>query len=73
VVSIIREGILLGQVNACGLAADDEEPDAFLGAMQVGISEEEVDELARSTPPGSEEELRRLGTRLFAELNPTQD
>jgi ligand-binding sensor protein len=70
VVPIVRDGELVGQVFACGLAPRDEELDAFPIARQLGIPEEQVLELAKSTPLGSEEELRALVDRLFRQLNP---
>lgn len=70
VVPIVRDGKLVGQVFACGLAPGDEELDAFPIARQLGIPEEQVLELAKSTPLGSEEELRPLVDRLFQQLNP---
>jgi ligand-binding sensor protein len=70
VVPVVREGELVGQVFACGLAPTDEEFDPFLVARQLGVPEERVVELARSTPARSEEELRPLVDHLFNELNP---
>jgi ligand-binding sensor protein len=69
VVPLVRTSRLVGQVFACGLAPKDEELDPFLVARQLGISEERVLELARSTPASSDEELRPLADRLFRELN----
>jgi ligand-binding sensor protein len=69
VVPIFRDDTFFGQIAACGLASTDEEIDSFLVAKQLGISEERVLELARSTPIGSEEEIRRLAERLHEELN----
>lgn len=69
VIPIFRDDTLVGQIAACGLASTDEEIDTFLVAKQLGISEERVKELARSTPIGSEEEIRRLAERLYEELN----
>jgi ligand-binding sensor protein len=69
VVPILHGDEMVGQVTACGLAVKDEEPDAFLVAKQLGISEEEVLHLAESTPFGSEDEVRQFCTRLFDELN----
>jgi ligand-binding sensor protein len=70
VVPLVRDGRLVGQVFACGLAPRDEELDPFLVARQLGISEERVLELAQSTPLASEEELRPAVDQLFRELNP---
>jgi ligand-binding sensor protein len=70
VVPLVRDARLVGQVVACGLAARDEELDPFLIARQLGIPEERVSELARSTPFSSDEELQPLVDRLFHELNP---
>jgi ligand-binding sensor protein len=69
VVPIVRDGAVIGQIAACGLRAEDEEPDAFLAAKQLGRSEDEVASLAESTPGGSEEELLAAGQRLFEELS----
>jgi len=72
VVPIVRDGILVGLVTACGLASKDEELNTFLVAKQLGVSEERVQELARPTPFGSGDEVERLGERLFDELNPNR-
>ena len=69
VVPIVRDGTLVGLVTACGLAAKGEELNTFLLAKQLGVTEERVQELARSTPFGSEDEVERSGERLFDELN----
>jgi len=71
VVPVVKDGSLIGQVTACGLASDEEEPNSFLVSKELGMSEEKAIELAQSTPLGSEEELREICTRLFDEL--TQD
>jgi ligand-binding sensor protein len=70
VVPVVREGRLVGQIFACGLAPTDEELDPFLVARQLGVPEDRVGELARSTPARSEEEIRPLVDSLFNELNP---
>ena len=71
VVPICREGVLIGQVTACGLAAEEEEEiDPFLIAKQVGLSEGEVEDLATLTPAVSKAGVERIADRLHAELNP---
>ncbi len=70
VAPIVRNGALIGQVTACGLASEDEELNSFLVAKEVGVSEEKILDLAQATPFGSEEELGRLCSQLFDELNP---
>jgi ligand-binding sensor protein len=71
VVPICREGVLIGQVTACGLAAEEEEEiDPFLIAKQVGLSEGEVEDLATLTPAVSKADVERIADRLHAELNP---
>jgi ligand-binding sensor protein len=69
VVPVVRDGVLVGQVTACGLASNDEELSSFLVAKEVAITEDKVLELAKATPFGSEEELGKLCDRLFQELN----
>ncbi len=69
VVPVIRDGVVIGQVAACGLASEDEEAETFLAAKHLGVPEERVHELLRSTPAGSEEDLGLLAQRLFDELN----
>lgn len=69
VVPIFRDGELVGQIAACGLASKDEELGSFVVAKQLGVSEKQVTELAQSTPFASEEELQRLTASLFEELN----
>jgi len=72
VVPVVDDGEQVGQVVACGLASadEDEEIEAFLVSRQLGISEEEVLELARSTPSATEEELLQHAAELFARLHP---
>ena len=70
VVPVVRNGLLVGQVTACGAASNDEEVNSFFVSKEAGISEEKVLELAQDTPFGSEEELRKLCSHLFNELNP---
>ena len=69
VVPVIADGKLVGQITSCGLQPKGEEPETFLVAKQLGISEEEVGKLAESTPVGEEEQLRRVADRLFDQLN----
>lgn len=70
VVPICRGGVLIGQVTACGLAAEeDEQIDPFLIAKQVGLSEGEVEDLATLTPAVSKGDIERIADRLHAELN----
>ncbi len=71
VVPLVRDGVLVGQVIACGVASDDEdeELDAFLLSKQLGIPEEEVLELARATPAAAEDDLMRHADQLFVQLN----
>jgi len=69
VVPIFKDGGLIGQVFACGLASVDEELNSFVIARQVGMSEQEVLDLAKSTPSGSAEQLRLPVDRLFRRLN----
>ena len=70
VVPLVREGGVIGQVTACGLASRDEELDPYPVAKQLGITEEQVLELARLTPEGSTAEVEPVVDRLFARLNP---
>jgi ligand-binding sensor protein len=69
VVPIINTGELIGQITACGVASNEEDLDSFLVSKEVGISEEEVEELAQKTPFGSEEKFREVCSRLFDELS----
>ncbi len=72
VVPIFRDDVLIGQLTACGLASKGEdEIDPFLISKQVGVSEEEVEELATHTPAVPKEEIEAIADRLFAELNPS--
>jgi ligand-binding sensor protein len=68
VVPVVQDGSLVGQVTACGLASKDEELNSFFVAKEVAITEDQVLELAKSTPLGSEEELTTLCAKLFEEL-----
>jgi ligand-binding sensor protein len=69
VVPVLADGALVGQITSCGLQPKGEEPETFLVAKQLGISEEEVGKLAESTPVGEEEELRIVADRLFDQLS----
>lgn len=69
-VPIVREGAVVGQVAACGLASEDEEIETLLVTKQLGIPEERLEDMIRSTPVGREQDLRTLAQRLFTELNP---
>ncbi len=69
VVPIVQEGELVGQVTACGLASNDEELNSFFVSKEVAITEDKALELAKATPFGSEEELKKLCALLFQELN----
>ncbi len=72
VVPISRDGVLIGQLTACGrVSKEEEEIDPFLIAKQVGVSESEVEYLATLTPAVSKEEIETIADRLFAELNPS--
>jgi ligand-binding sensor protein len=72
VVPIFRDDVLIGQVTACGLAAEGEdEVDPFLISKQVGISEAEVEKLAAHTPAVPKEEIEAIADRFFSELNPS--
>ena len=73
VIPIVHEGTLIGMVVACGLASDDEEVNLFLIAKQLGISENQANELSLPTPIGSEKELLRLGGELFEKINTRED
>ncbi len=68
VVPIVKDGQLIGQITACGLASENEELDSFLVSKEVGITEDEALELAKAAPFGSDEELEKLCARLFEEL-----
>lgn len=70
VVPICRDGVLIGQLTACGLASkEEEEIDPFLIAKQVGVSEGEVEDLATLTPAVSKADIRRIAAQLHDELN----
>jgi ligand-binding sensor protein len=68
-VPVIRDGMLLGQVTACGLATDINEVDPFMISKQLGISEEEANTLIQSIGPANEEEIQTAATELFKEFN----
>jgi ligand-binding sensor protein len=71
VVPVINDDQVIGFVSACGTASEDEEVNSFLVSKELGISEEQVLELAQKTPFGSESELEEACAKLFAELNPS--
>ena len=69
VVPIIVKGEMIGMVTACGAALEGEEIDEFLIAKQIGLSEDEVVQLAKSTPTCKEEDVGEVASRLFKEIN----
>lgn len=69
VVPILRDDEVVGQIAACGVASRDDGVDTFVTAKLLSITEEEVEELALSTPFGLQEELLRLAEELFEEIN----
>ncbi len=69
VVPILHDGEMIGQITACGVAAEDEEVDTFRVSKELDISEEKAEELLKSTPMGNEEELQEMADRLFDRLN----
>ncbi len=72
VVPIVRDRTVVGLITACGLASEDEELNSFLVAKQLGVTEKRVQELAKLTPFGSEENLEQIGAQLFETLNRDQ-
>ena len=54
----------------CGTAGNLDEVDPELSAMQIGCSEEQVQQLLASTKVGSIEVLRAEAGRAFALVNP---
>ncbi len=70
VVPIVREGLLVGQVTACGLAQRDEEVDSFYVSKLLGVSEERADELIAVVPPGESKQIDVVAALIFTELNP---
>jgi ligand-binding sensor protein len=69
VVPIFRDDRLIGQVFACGLASAEEELNSFVIARQLNMSEEAVLDLAKATPFGTVEQLKRPVDRLWHMLN----
>ncbi|MBM4328021.1 MAG: hypothetical protein FJ118_12765 [Deltaproteobacteria bacterium] len=65
VVPIFNGRELLGQIAACGLTSKEDEIEDFLVAKELGVTEEEVAEMAQASPFGVREELEKLGARLF--------
>ena len=68
-VPIVRDNSVIGQVFACGLASEEEEIEAVLLAKQLGISEDEVREMVKSIPVGSEEAIEKEAAELFDKIN----
>ncbi len=66
-VPIVQEGVLIGQVVACGLRGDD--VDAFLVSKQLGISEEEAEALAAMSTIGDEVTLEEIAERLATKIS----
>lgn len=68
-VPILHNGEMIGQVTACGVASTEEEADTFRVSKELDMTEEKAEELLKSTPSGSEEELEKVGARLFEQVN----
>lgn len=71
VVPIIRNGDMIGMVTACGLASRDEAINTFLISRELGVSEEQVINMAKTTPFGSEKDVKEAAHALFRQLNPS--
>lgn len=69
VVPIIVNGAIIGMVTACGAALEGVEIEGFLIAKQIGLSEDEVARLAKSTPTSKEEDIVEVATSLFEKIN----
>jgi ligand-binding sensor protein len=69
-VPIVRGGEVVGQVTACGTAESLDEVDPEMIALQLGCSEEQVQQLLASTRTGSSDALQAEADRVFALLNP---
>jgi ligand-binding sensor protein len=69
VVPILNGRELVGQIAACGLASKEEEIEEFLVSKELGVTEEQVAEMAQASPFGAREELEKLGSRLFEEIH----
>lgn len=72
-VPVLGDNELVGQVTACGLASAEEEVDCFLISKLVGLSDEQVKQLALALPVGLSRELMFLGERLHRTLNPVDE
>lgn len=68
-VPIVREGSMIGQVFACGLASEEEEIDISLLAKQLQVTENEVREMVKSIPVGTEEAVEREAAESFDKIN----
>lgn len=63
VIPIFRESRFLGAVAACSRALAGEEPDAFMVAQELGVSEQEAEELLEGASKIEEDLLHRAATR----------
>ena len=70
---IVRDGSMIGQVFACGLASEEEEIEVSLLAKQLGIPENDVREMVGSTPVGTEEAVEKAVAELFDKINAVDD
>ena len=69
VVPVIVRGEMVGMVTACGAALEGEEIEEFLIAKQLGLGEDEVVQLAKSTPLCKEEDIGEVAEHLFDDIN----
>jgi ligand-binding sensor protein len=70
VIPVVRDGILVFQVAACGRLANDGQVETFLVSKLLDIEEADVTDLSRSVTLVARRYLQDIGERYFLRLNP---
>jgi ligand-binding sensor protein len=73
VIPVVRDGILVFQVAACGRLAHDGEIETFLVSKLLDMEEADVTDLSRSVTLVARRYLQELGERFFLRLNEGSD
>ena len=68
VLPIICDHRVVGQITACGGVIHKDEIDSFYIAKQIGLDEEDIIEMADSTPIVSEDKIRNLAALISTDL-----
>ena len=68
-VPIISKKTVIGQITACGSALHKDEIDTFYIAQQLDVNEDEILQIAATTPVISKERIEELTDRISSSIN----